>query len=237
LSLDLATLYSTVSLIHVHVTYEPEAAPFTGSTQNGIDFWSILESNMDALFLGRTIEPDIFVPRDLSEMDQIPQQGRTSWTIEQIFDLASNLAGGIWNLPQTSTSAEFYVLFLNGYFTENGVTNQKVIGLSIGGTPVIAVFKDVISTSGFTTLTQTFIEQVTLVHEMGHAMGLVNKGVPMVTGHEDADHPHHCTNEDCVMFWENDTTNLRTFIEKIINSDSDILFGQECLDDTRGYTP
>jgi hypothetical protein len=39
-----------------------------------------------------------------------------------------------------------------------------------------------------------------LLHELGHLLGLVNLGLPMVEGHEDADHEGHCDNPDCVMY-------------------------------------
>ena len=234
MSLSLVTLYSTVNAINVHVAYEPNAVPFTGTTQNGIQFWSILESNLEALFLTRTIEPNISVPKDLSGMDTISELAQTTWTASQIVDLARNT----WSLPQTSTTAELYVLFLNGDYEDNqGTINKNVIGLSVDGTPVVAVFKDVILTSGLSSFTEVFIEQATIIHEFGHTLGLVNNGVPMITSHEDSTHPHHCTNEDCVMFWANDSTNLVFFINTIINSPSDILFGPECLDDTRSYRP
>jgi predicted Zn-dependent protease len=234
LSLNLAVIYSTVNTINVNVAYEPNAVPFTGTMQNCLQFWSILENNLDALFLTRPLMPDITVPKDLPGMEEIEELPQTTWTAAQIIDLAKNT----WNLPQTSTMAEFFVLFLNGDFQDNnGVINKNVIGISIDGTPVVAVFKDVINYSGLTEYTEVFIEQATLIHEFGHALGLVNNGIPMVVPHEDSSHPHHCTNQDCVMYWSNDSTNLVFFINKIINSTSDILFGPECLDDTRSYRP
>lgn len=234
LSLNLITLYSTVSTINVNVAYEPDAVPFTGTTQNGIEFWSILESNLEALFLGRPLQPAISVPLTLPGMTGISDQGKTSWTAQQVL----NLAISTWNLPETAETAEVFILFLNGDYQDNqGNINKNVIGISLEGTSVVAVFKDVITTSGFSQFTQVFIEQATMIHEVGHAFGLVNNGLPMATNHEDTAHPHHCTNEDCIMFWANDSTNLIFFIDKIINSSSDILFGQECLDDTRSYRP
>jgi hypothetical protein len=166
-------------------------------------------------------------------MTEIPDQGLPSWTLEQIISLADQE----FNIPQTSTTAEFFVLFLNGYFNNEGVVSRNVIGVSIGGTPVIAIFKDVILGSGFTLFTDIYIEQLTLVHEFGHGVGLVNNGIPMVIDHEDPQHPHHCTNQECVMFWENDSTNLVFFIQKVNNSSSDVVYGPECLEDARDYKP
>lgn len=233
MALDLVTLYSTVTSITIHVAYEPDAVPFTGAFSDGGQYWSVLENNLNALFLGRIIEPDISVPKDLSGMEQISKQAQTSWTTTEI----DKLAQSTWDIPQTSTSAEFYVLFVNGYFKDQGTVNQQVIGLSLGGTSIVCVFKDVINATGYPLLVEEVMEQTTLVHEFGHALGLVNDGIPMVTNHEDSGHPHHCTNEDCVMFWENDGSNLNVFIQKIVDSPSDVIFGPECLNDTQSYKP
>lgn len=233
LSLSLPALFSTVSTIDVNVAFEPGAEPFTGTIQDNTQIWSILQNNIDALFLGRTIQPAVNVPMSLPEMSEIPDQKRDSWTTDQVLQLAASE----FNLPQTPSTAEFFVLFLNGNFSSNGTVNPNVVGISIEGTPVIAVFKNVILSSGMSQFLDTFIEQATLVHEFGHNVGLVNDGLPMVTNHEDPAHPHHCTNQDCVMFWENDTTNLVFFIQVVVNSNSDILFGPECLEDARSYRP
>jgi hypothetical protein len=233
MALDLVPLYSTVTSITVHVAYEHDAAPFTGAFPDGGQYWSVLETNMNALFLGRIIEPDISVPKDLTGMEQILTQAQSSWTTAQVFDLAQST----WDTPQTSTSTEFYVLFINGYFNDQGVTNKQVTGISINDTPVIAIFKDAIRELGYSSFVEKVIEQTTLVHEFGHAAGLVNIGVPMVTDHEDSGHPGHCTNEDCVMYWENDGTKLNLFIQKIINSPSDVIFGPECLNDSDSFKP
>ncbi|MDZ7849102.1 MAG: hypothetical protein U5L96_21590 [Owenweeksia sp.] len=36
---------------------------------------------------------------------------------------------------------------------------------------------------------------------MGHLMGLVNTGTPMVNGHEDGSHVDHCNDDQCLMYW------------------------------------
>ncbi|NLW67875.1 MAG: hypothetical protein GXY28_08760, partial [Bacteriovoracaceae bacterium] len=74
--LDIPALYSRVDTISMLVIYEPDAEPFTGSAQPGTPYWSVLRSNIASLFEGRTIEPDIYVPSDLSEMERISDQGQ-----------------------------------------------------------------------------------------------------------------------------------------------------------------
>jgi hypothetical protein len=39
-----------------------------------------------------------------------------------------------------------------------------------------------------------------LLHELGHLLGLVNLGLPMVEEHEDPDSVGHCDNPDCNMY-------------------------------------
>jgi predicted Zn-dependent protease len=235
LSLNLIALYSTVNAITVHVAYEPDAVPFTGTISDTSDIsdWSILESNLNALFLGRDLEPEITVPKDLDNMEKIPSQTQQFWTTDMILDLAMST----WDISQSATSAHFYVLFVNGYFTSDGEVNRQVIGASYSWTPIVVIFKDVIASSPYSPSVDVFMEQATLVHEFGHAMGLVNIGVPMVSKHEDTEHPGHCTNEDCVMYWENDGSSLKNYIDKVIHTNSEVLFGGECLNDALDYQP
>lgn len=46
---------------------------------------------------------------------------------------------------------------------------------------------------------RAYIERAVLVHEVGHLLGLVNRGVPMVRPHEDPASPHHSANPESVM--------------------------------------
>lgn len=48
------------------------------------------------------------------------------------------------------------------------------------------------------------MERAVLVHEVGHVLGLVNLGAPMVRPHEDTEHPGHSASRDSVMFWQMD---------------------------------
>jgi len=233
MALNLPALYSIVISITVHVAYEPGVEPFTGATPNNVKYWSVFENNMNALFQGRFTEPEISVPKDIQDMEQIPAQDQMSWTATQIM----NLARDTWDLPQTPNNADFYVLFVRGNFMDQGGVDSNAIGIAIGGTSVVAVFQDVITASSSSPSDDPFIEQVTLVHELGHSLGLVNSGVPMVSDHEDPGHPHHCAHEDCVMYWEYERANLVEFIHEVITNGSEILFGDECLNDARSFEP
>jgi len=234
LALDIPALYSTVDTITVLVAYEPGAEPFTGTILRDIACWSVLESNIKALFEGRDLEPDVYVPSALSEMEEIPLKEQDTWTSKEVLDLALD----VWDAHPSGYEAEFFVLFLKGYFKSEDAPDYRIIGVSIIGTPVIAIFKDIILSSSSIPQVARFVEQATLVHEFGHVMGLVNNGVPPVSDHLDPEHPRHCTNNRCVMYWVNEgASDMTEFVRLMIDSDSLVMFGEECLEDTRSYLP
>jgi hypothetical protein len=231
---NIPELYSTVRFIDVEVVYEPGAEPFTGATAGGTQYWSIFEQNIQALFQERSIVPQVSVPKDLSGMVRIDPQNQPSWTVEEIVGLAGMIAGNAGD----PSIAEIYVMFLKGYFNEEGADNPKVIGVSVIGTPVIAVFKDVVLATSATSLVARYVEQATVVHEFGHLAGLVDSGVPMVSPHLDPEHLKHCTNDTCVMYWQNEgAEDLAFFVQQMIDTGSLVMFGPECLQDTRSYIP
>lgn len=109
------------------------------------------------------------------------------------------------NSPGGNTMV-LYVLFLNGHHAED-TSNEKVLGVQYGRAS-IAIFKETIDTSTglFGLFAASEVERSVLIHEFGHAMGLVNNGLKMVNNHEDPQHPAHSNNEDSVMYWAVETT-------------------------------
>lgn len=54
----------------------------------------------------------------------------------------------------------------------------------------------------------TVLETSVALHEFGHVLGLVNTGTSMVTPHMDEPHGHHCKDEDCLMYYAVETTDI-----------------------------
>lgn len=87
--------------------------------------------------------------------------------------------------------------------------NPDAAGITISGQGVatIAVFLDRIaefdpgagSPIPYPTTARHEVEKVTLLHEVGHALGLVNNGLPMARDHEDRASPGHSRNPRSVM--------------------------------------
>ena len=44
------------------------------------------------------------------------------------------------------------------------------------------------------------LESSVIHHEFGHILGLTNLGSDLQSDHEDAAHPKHCIEEDCLMY-------------------------------------
>jgi hypothetical protein len=231
-----APLYfkSTQKMV-IEVYYEPGAEPYVGNTGAGKPYWNIFEDNLNAIFQYRSTKPVIIVPKVIADMTSLPTQGKTQWTANDILQLSSQHR----QAEPTSTEAHFYIYFLKGYFDNGSGAQTGVIGVSMGGTPVIAMFKQVIQSTGTVANgpVPKYVEQSTLVHETGHALGFVNNGVPMVTFHQDTAHGAHTTNQDCVMYWQNEgTADLSQFVQKYISSGSTVMWGPEVLQDAQAYS-
>lgn len=107
-------------------------------------------------------------------------------------------------------TASLYIMYVAGG-SEADSDNGKVLGAAYRGTSVV-IFKGNIQSSTTanpgplsTKPAENLVERAVLVHEFGHAAGLVNLGTPMVRDHEDkVNDPAkrgHSTNKDSVMYY------------------------------------
>ena len=99
---------------------------------------------------------------------------------------------------------------------------------------IIAMFKPVIESTSVGPLgvVERYVEQATLVHEFGHAVGLVNNGLPLTSEHHDAEHGAHCNNEDCVMYYQVEGASAMVdFVLNRVTSGDVVLFADDCLAD------
>lgn len=222
---NVSAIYSSQE-VHVVVYYEEGAEPYTDRLP-GVELWNLLKTNLEALFLGKTVI--VKVPVSLSEMTKLMPQSKSSWSANDVIDLSRNY-------PVTTTDGvtKFQIFFLKGYADGN----SQVIGFHISNTRVMAIFKDVIknSSSGPFQIVPKYVEQATLIHEMGHALGLVNNGLPLTSSHQDEAHGAHCNNPDCVMYYSNEgASSMINFATKASQKGSTVMFDKQCLDDAQNY--
>lgn len=223
----MADFYTNVSTLELIVGYEENAEPYT--TFNNKNAWSIVADNIAQLLDGRGLT--YIVPRELSDMTFLGTLGQQNYTSNDLKNLADDLQ------KYTNKEAEkgVVILFLDGYFTKEGEVLDKVLGLNINGTAIIAMFKPVIESASPSFTLRTLVEQSTLTHEIGHALGLVNNGVPLTSQHHDEENGAHCTNKDCVMYWSNGGGNVVEFVQPYLRGGQIDLFGEECLADVRQF--
>ncbi|MEO6460674.1 MAG: hypothetical protein ABIO95_09515 [Bdellovibrionota bacterium] len=226
--------FQTATSVAIEVFYEPGAEPFTGSTAGGLNYWDITLDNIKALLQYRSRVPLVSVPKDLASMTQIPDQARALWSTNDILALHKGSSS-----PSASGRVLVSLYFLDGNYAENGQAQTSVLGVSISGSSVIAIFKDVVrhAATDPSGVVAKYVEQSTIVHEFGHAVGLVNNGVPMKNDHEDAQHPHHTTDSDCVMYWLNEgASDMASFVARFIASGDTVMWGPDILDDAAAFS-
>ncbi len=227
------TLFSkSITSITVEIDYAPGAEPYVGTVKDFGDPWNLFNANSLAVFDGKK---KVSFPRTLAKMEKLDDVTATTFTSQEILAVAAAHR----TEPQYADAVAFYVVFLPGVFVdESGTEQPKTLGVSIGDTGVIGMFKDAIATPvGNPTAVPQFVEQLALIHFFGHAVGFVDNGVavgPNNKAHIDPDNAHHCTNKQCAMSFANESvTGAVAYAKQYILNPEAVLIGQECLSDAR----
>lgn len=234
-SFSLGHYYSGISTLELEVAYEAGAEPYTVNTTllGSSNIWSLTKANIEALFKTRPIETVVNVPLELAGMQEIPKQKQGDYTKNDIKSIGDQYRIG----KNKDDVGNIFIVFVDAYFSLNGERQEQVLGVAIGNTPYVAIFKPVINSISAGDGTKKSVEQATVIHETGHALGLVDFGLPMSSEHKDEDHGAHCDNEDCIMFWEVASKSAASSFMSFLQDSETILFGPECLSDSRTYQP
>lgn len=221
-----------VTRVVIEIDYETGREPFTGPTLGSTDTFELSAANLDRLFAGKK---QITLPRTLAEMQEVGTIADEELTVSDLLELAQ-LHRDRQDGGDTRT---YYLLWVSGNFADQDGVKPGVLGVSIGTTGVIAMFKDVIDSTnviGVPSIVR-FVEQATIIHELGHAFGLVDNGVPMVSPHRDVSHGAHCNNDDCVMYYLNEgASDATAFVQRRVLTGDTILFDAACLADADAQT-
>jgi hypothetical protein len=218
-----------IAHVVVEVAYVPGAEPYVGTQGDFLDIWSLFKSNANAVFDGKK---DVKVATQLSGMTKLDDVPAGDLGKQDLLDLAASHRKFTTSLD-TQTEA-YFLVFVNGHLKEDAT----VSGVSLGGSGVLAVFKPAY-TGYFDKKNDVaqMIEQISVIHQFGHAVGWVNHGVPIAQAnqqHEDGAHTGHCTNKQCAMSWSFESAaGIAAFIGAFPVSDHSVLYDQECLSDVR----
>lgn len=97
----------------------------------------------------------------------------------------------------TGKDLGLYILYTNGRYI-----NEKIAGLAYRNTSAVLFGQMIKDHSGkIGQPDRTKLETTVLLHEVGHLLGLINKGSDMVSDHQDEDHHGHCNNKECLMYY------------------------------------
>lgn len=136
--------------------------------------------------------------------DSIPDPGKSTYSINDIEKIEDQNRTE-YNSGKTIAS---YILFIDGGSTQDS-GNSRILGEAYRNTSMVIYEQNVRDLSGdFNQPSQAKLEATVMRHEFGHDLGLVNLGTPMVTNHEDPNHPNHCTVKSCLMYWNVNTSNV-----------------------------
>jgi hypothetical protein len=129
-----------------------------------------------------------------------------AWTLAELDALATST----FDLAVGPETIKMHILFVDGHSAEDN-PNGKTLGLAWAHTHLV-VFKKTIEDTCRSGVTGTLAENVCAdaeqgvwMHEIGHLLGLVDNGLPMVTPHKDPTHGAHDQNNACIMFWAYET--------------------------------
>ena len=142
---------------------------------------------------------DIFVDTEIPESFK-----KTTLQIGDILALESQFRDHSTGDKQDKDTAVIWMVYLNGG-SEFDQGDTRALGVAYGGSEV-AIFRDNINDTTASGSAAETVETMVLAHEGGHLFGLVNNGIPMVNDHEDRANPRHCSNANCVMFHEIETS-------------------------------
>ena len=216
----------------INVFYFDESVPFTGFSEKvKIDYWDITKENLKTIFQYKSFETDLIVPNELSEMKNLGKTDQRNWTFENMKSLAYEMA-----LIDTNIVANFNIFFVPGYFIKSGEKQEQVIGLNIAESNIIFIFHDIIESSSSLAL-KVFMEQSTLVHELGHVLGFVNNGVPLSSNHQDIENGKHTIDPTCVMYHSNEgLSNMEAFAKKYMETKNLSMWGDQTLRDAEDFS-
>tara|TARA_R110002049_G_scaffold73024_2_gene189203 strand:- start:1825 stop:2604 length:780 start_codon:yes stop_codon:yes gene_type:complete len=154
-------------------------------------------NNFKNFITERTFKPEgiVFIEKE------IPTTGKNIYTLDEVVVIEKE------NRTQYNSNSTItvWVLFINGKSSKD-TNSSAILGSAYWNTSFV-IYEETIqglSNSAFEP-ERSLLESSVINHEFGHILGLTNLGTDLQSDHEDLDHPKHCTEEDCLMYWAAET--------------------------------
>ncbi len=135
---------------------------------------------------------------------EIPAATSTTLTVNDILAIERNNRTAFTN----GTELAVYILYTNGNYTEN-----NVLGVAYRNTSAALFGKKINDNSGGVgQASRTKLVATVAEHEMGHLLGLVDLGSAMQSNHKDPANGSHCNNNNCLMYYASETSDMFGFL-------------------------
>ncbi len=120
-----------------------------------------------------------------------------AWGEEDLAALATETFDG----DSTEGTVTMHVMWLDGQDAESAA----ILGLAWDNRHIVMYHDQIESGCASQVLLREQVcvsaQLLVWLHEVGHTIGLVDNGLPMVEDHRDPDHGQHDINTECLMYW------------------------------------
>ena len=203
----------------IEVDYVEGMEPRDGVEDDIEDLFADVLDKPDGI---EAIRDDVLAPRDSDD----------GWSIEELRDLADDN----FDYEPDDDETVLHTLWVDGS-SERDDDSSVILGLQFDRH--IVLFKETIESvcQGAALPTQEErtcrrTERGIWIHEIGHAIGLVDNGLPMVEDHRDEERGAHSKHDDCIMYWAYSQGGLGSRVRDAIAGDEPELgFDEYCLND------
>lgn len=172
-----------------------------------IDYMPGYSPNDDALeSLKQFLEQHTQKSVTIQEPTEIESGGQDSYTANEIRDLEDEHRDAFTEDAEGET-LHAYMIIVDGEFEQ-----ENVLGIAYYNTSNAFFGEAYDQASGGTGQPSRFrTEATSFQHEFGHLFGLVNidgSGTDMQEDHQDEENGHHCDNDQCLMYYAIESTDL-----------------------------
>jgi hypothetical protein len=156
----------------------------------------------------------------------VPSPGKTNYSLTDLQRIEKD------NRTHSTTGKTItsWLFFADGdYASSSG--NSKVLGIAYGNSSMVIFQKTIKEFSGgIGEPPARTLESTVILHEFGHILGLVNNGTSVQTSHQDTAHGHHCNDQNCLMYYTAETSDI---VGNIVGGNIPTLTSS-CIEDLKG---
>lgn len=133
---------------------------------------------------------------------EIPSPGKQRYSLDDIVNIERS--SRTQNTSGNTLSA--YIICIDGEYSGNQDLS-KVLGVAYYPSSIVLFEKTIQDLSGSPGQPSTLLLESTVSqHEFGHLLGLVNNGTALQSLHQDEPNGKHCNNENCLMYYQAETS-------------------------------